>query len=194
MSLHDEVIKILLDKLAIGVLILLAGFVLNRSIERFKSAQALRNDLAKQRFAARIQRLERQLSEFYWPTYLRLQKDNAVWRRLLDKNLAPDDPLSKIGTKIETDFVLPNHKELVSIIEAKLHLAEPSPELQRLLLQYIDHVAVYNAAIAAGFTDLHNTQRDLLPAWPEGLFEAIEERTRELQSAYDKALLEQQQD
>jgi hypothetical protein len=105
MTLREEIIKILLDKLAIGGLLLLAGFLLNRSVERFKNAEALKNELAKQRFAARLGRLERQLSEFYWPVYLRLQKDNTVWRRLLDKNRDPTDPLRQIGMKIETDFM-----------------------------------------------------------------------------------------
>lgn len=193
MTLHDEIIKILLDKLAIGALLLLAGFLVNRSIEKFKSAEALKNELEKQRFAARLQRVERQLSEFYWPVYMRLQKDNTVWRRLLDKNREDGDPLKKIGVKIETESILPNHRELVTIIEAKLHLAEPDSELQGLLLKYIDHVAVYNAATAAGFSDLHNTQRDLLPEWPKGLFAAIERRTRRLQSTYDELLIKYQQ-
>lgn len=188
MTLREEIIKILLDKVAIGGLLLLAGFLLNRSVERFKNAEALKNELAKQRFAARLGRLERQLSEFYWPVYLRLQKDNTVWRRLLDKNRDPTDPLRQIGMKIETDFILPNHKELVAIVESKLHLADPSAELQGLLLKYIDHVAVYNAATAAGFADLHNTERHLLPEWPQGLFEAIEKRTTQLQADYDDVL------
>lgn len=189
----DEIIKLLLDKLAIGALLLWAGFLINKSIEKFRQGEALKNELEKQRFAARLQRIERQLSEFYWPVYLRLQKDNTVWRRLLQKNQDDNDPLNKIGVKIETDFILPNHKELVAIIETKLHLAEPKPELQGLLLKYIDHVAVYNAATAAGFSDLHNTQKNLLPKWPEGLFTAIERRTQELQSAYDELLVKYQQ-
>ncbi len=193
MTLQEELIKILVDKLAIGALILFAGFLLNKSIEKLKSAEALKNELSKQRFATQLQRLERQLSEFYWPVYLRLQKDNTVWRRLLDKNREDDDPLKMIGVRIEVDFLLPNHKELVSIIETKIHLAEATPELQRLLLAYIDHVAVYNAAIAAGFTDLHNTQRDLLPLWPEQLFETIEHNVNELQKTYDDLLAKYKQ-
>ena len=193
MKLQDELIKILLDKLAIGLLILFAGFLLNKSIEKLRSAETLKNELSKQRFATHLQRLERQLSEFYWPVYIRLQKDNTVWKRLLDKNHEEDDPLRKIGIRIEADFLLPNHKELVSIIESKIHLAEATPELQCLLLAYIDHVAVYNAAIAAGFTDLHNTQRNLLPPWPTGLFEAIERNATELQRTYDDLLAKQKQ-
>ena len=192
-SLNKELFKIIVDKFAIGLLIVLAGYILNRAIERFKAAEALRNELHKQRFAAKLNRVERQLSEFYWPVYLRLQMDNTVWRRLLDKNRDDSDPLKVIGNQIEVDFLLPNHREIVKIIESKIQLAEPDNTLQALLLEYINHVAIYNAATAAGFKDLHNTQRDLLTPWPDGLFGAIEARTLSLQKNYEESLREMQQ-
>lgn len=187
-AMTQDLIKIAADKLAIGVLILIAGYFLNRALEKYKASQALRSEFSKQRFAATLQRLDRQLSEFYWPVYLRLQKDNTVWRRLLDKSKDDDNPLKRIGSRIENDFILPNHAELVKIIETKIHLAEPDAALQAALLSYIDHVAVYNAAVAAGFTDLHDTQRDLLTPWPRELFPLIEARTLKLQNEYVASL------
>jgi hypothetical protein len=186
MALRDEVIKILLDKLAIGGLLLLAGFLVNKSIERFRAAQALANDLHKQKFATQLQLMERQLSEFYWPIYLRLQKDNVVWRRILDRKKAGDDPLQKIGTEIETNFILPNHGEIVKIIETKIHLAKLNDELLQPLLAYIKHVAVYKAAKDAGYTDLLPIH--LQEPWPADFFPAIEKRTKALQGEYDKLL------
>ena len=44
--------------------------------------------------------------------YLRLQKGNTVWTHLLDKGKEDENPLKGIGSKIETDFILPNHSEL----------------------------------------------------------------------------------
>jgi hypothetical protein len=78
MPLQDEVIKILLDKLAVGGLLLLGGFLLNKTIEKLKYAESLKNEITKQRFVTRLQLIERQLTEFYWPIYLRLQKNNVV--------------------------------------------------------------------------------------------------------------------
>jgi hypothetical protein len=75
-TLQDEIIKILLDKLAAGGLLLLGGFLINKAIEKLKYAEALKNEITKQRFITRLQLIERQLTEFYWPIYLRLQKDN----------------------------------------------------------------------------------------------------------------------
>jgi hypothetical protein len=183
-TMTRDLIKIIADKLAIGLLVLFSGYMLNRGIEKYKAAQALKSEISKQRFSASLQRIERQLSEFYWPMYLRLQKDNTVWRRLLDKGKEEDNPLRRIGSRIEIDFILPNHNELVKIIETKIHLAEPNAALQAALLSYIDHVAVYNAAIAAGFKDLHGSQRELLTPWPRELFPLIEDHTLKLQREY----------
>lgn len=187
MSLQDEVIKILLDKFAIGGLLLLGGFLVNKTIEKLKYAESLRNEITKQRFVTRLQLIERQLTEFYWPIYLRLQKDNVAWERMLDQG-KEDEALQKIGTQIETDFILPNHEEMVKVIETKIHLAQLDKELLEALLSYIKHVAVYKAARAAGFTDLHNTQKDLLPLWPENLYPIIEQRTKAFQNEYDDLL------
>ena len=116
-----------------------------------------------------------------------------VWKRLLNKSLGEADPLSHIGAKIETDFILPYHQELVSIVETKFHLAQADKKLQALVLQYMEHVAVYNAARSAGFSDLHNTQKELLPEWPSDLFPVIEGRTYALQAEYDELLVKYQE-
>jgi hypothetical protein len=187
MTIQDEVIKILLDKVAIGGLLLLGGFLVNKTVEKLKYAESLRNEITKQRFVTRLQLIERQLTEFYWPIYLRLQKDNVVWERMLDKD-KEDEALQKIGTLIETDFILPNHEEIVKVIESRIHLAQLDQELLEALLSYIKHIAVYKAARAAGFTDLHHTQKDLLPPWPENLYPIVEKRTKTLQNEYDDLL------
>lgn len=189
MTLKEEIVKILLDKLAIGGLLLLAGFIINKAIERFKSAEALRNEISKQKFVACLQLIERQLAEFYWPIYLRLEKDNIIWERILDQEKDDDDdPLKKIGELIEKDVIIPNHEEIVRIIESKIHLAQLDRELSDSLFLYIKHVAVYKAAKAANISNLHSTQRALLPPWPERLYPEIEKRTRVLQDEYDNLL------
>jgi hypothetical protein len=104
---------------------------------------------------------------------------------MLDKSKEDSEPLQKIGALIETDFILPNHEEMVKVIESKIHLAQLDKELLEALLSYIRHVAVYKAARASGCTDLHNTQKDLLPPWPENLYPEIERRTKALQNEYD---------
>ena len=91
MDFKEQLVITLVDKAAIGALLLLAGVFASRALERLKSRQALETELSKQRASARLQLLGQQLSEFYWPLYLRLQKDNAVWERILDRSNGQDE-------------------------------------------------------------------------------------------------------
>jgi hypothetical protein len=78
--IHDKMtrglITIIVDKLAIVLWILFLGYMLNRAIEKYKAGQALEGEISKQHFVAKLERIERQLSEFYWPMYLRETLEN----------------------------------------------------------------------------------------------------------------------
>lgn len=130
----------------------------------------------------KVERLERQLSEFYWPIYLRLQKDNAVWERILDRTDGDDELRQAVGSEIERNVVLPNHLEIVNIIETKAHLAEADGTMMKLLQTYLRHIAVYQSMRAAGCYDKDPIY--LGEPWPAGFFEAIEQRTLTLQQEY----------
>ena len=136
-------------------------------------------------FEKRVKFLERQLEEFFWPIYIRLQKDNAVWERLLDRGKS-DPVLATLGRTIESAVLLPNHGEIVAIIQSRMHLTAGDTELEEHLVRYLRHVAVYQALRQAGVTE-----RDPLQVgepWPEKLFSAIKERTKRLQAEYDTLL------
>ena len=101
MNFYQQLILTLLDKLAIGVLLLLASFILNRAIESYKSRKAIENQMAKIRDEKRLEFLERQLSEFYWPLYIRLEKDRPIWERILDINKEEDSLERSLGVITE---------------------------------------------------------------------------------------------
>jgi hypothetical protein len=131
--------------------------------------------------------LERQLTEFYWPLYWGLQKDNAVWQRALDRDKL-DAAKQKISRGIEQDFILPNHKEMVGIITSKIHLIEADPKLESLLLAYVRHVAVYTAMRKVRIDDQDPMAQG--EPWPKELFPMIEDHTKRLQAKYDSLVRE----
>ena len=193
---YEKLIITIVDKGLLTLLIAIAAFSLNKILEKYKSKQALENELikqkqvfgnelAKQRDTIRLQFLERQLSEFYWPIYLRLQKDNAVWRRILDRK-KDDELLRQVGTEIEKSYILPNHDEIIKIIESKIHLAKADDKLLDALLRYMRHIAVYKSMRVAGIFD--KDPLDLQEPWPRDFFPAIEERIKQLQHQYDNLL------
>ena len=130
----------------------------------------------------RVSQLEQRLSRFYWPIYLRLQKDNVIWEKILHRDDFDVDK-KMLGFQIEKDVLLPNHAEIIRIIENNIHLAKPDSDFEQQLLQYIKHIDIYRALRGAGITDKDPIHFD--EPYPNGFFEAVEVRLKSLQSEYD---------
>lgn len=188
MSFREEVILALVDKGLLAILALLAGFWLNKALEKVKSGNALKAELAKIRDSRNLDFKEKQLSEFYWPLYVRLQYDNAVWRRILDQKEGNDELRQRLGRQIEQNFILPNHEAMVSITTSKMHLMEDDGIALRGMLNLIRHVAVYKAMRLAGVEN--RFPDELGEPWPRELFPQVEAMAYKLQAQYESALRE----
>lgn len=137
MALSEKIMELVIDKVLLGGIVLAAGYWLNKRFEIFKNEtnekyhqrqliaelenqqkqqiSELENQLAISRYNAELEFIERQISEFYWPIYLRLGKDNVMWKRIkslsAEKNVLPE----AASEAIEKDFILKNHQEIVEI-------------------------------------------------------------------------------
>jgi hypothetical protein len=161
---------------------------LSEELESYKGTIATEETANQLTFNRLLSFRAEQLSEFYWPIYIRLQIDNAVWERVLGAqtpNRLPPD----IGRPME-QFLLENHKEILKIIESKFYLAELTPELEKDLLDYVRHVAVY---LAMRTTEHYSDKVpvDLNEPWPSSLFPHFKARLGEVQSEYDEMLRQQ---
>lgn len=164
------------------------GYFLRSFLDLFISAK---QEKARIAIATRVERLSQQLSNFYWPIYFRLQKDNAVYQLMFEKKKAdaqtPTKMLSqRIGIEIDKNFILPNHNEVIEIIENNVHLAGIDKELEDQILRYVRHVAVYNALRTSG--SMEATPDEFGEVWPSKLFQLIEEQTHRLQREYEKLI------
>jgi len=128
--------------------------------------------------------LEQQLSQFYWPMFLHLQKDNLYWERLMERNQDPESSQSRLSLQIESGVILPGHKEAMAVIEANLHLAGDSTVVQESL-RYVRHVKLYEMLRAAGIKDDPVTHGE---PYPRDYFPLIQQRVNALQSDYDNLI------
>lgn len=209
MALSEKIMELVIDKVLLGGIVLAAGYWLNKRFEIFKNEtnekyhqrqliaelenqqkqqiSELENQLAISRYNAELEFIERQISEFYWPIYLRLEKDNVMWKRIkslsAEKNVLPE----AASEAIEKDFILKNHQEIVEIIESKIHLAGDSANSKELineLLKYIKHVAIYKTIRSIKELKRFNPI-DLNEPFPEKIFSLVENNFRELQNRYE---------
>lgn len=199
MAISEKIIELIVDKLLLGSIVLIAGYWLNRRLETFKNEMneksqqrqliaELENQLAMERYNTELELIERQISEFYWPIYLRLEKDSVMWKRIKSLSSENDVLPESISAAIEQEFILKNHQEIVEIIESKIHLAESSANSRELineLVKFIKHVAIYRTIRSISELQQVNPV-DLNEPYPANLFPLIERNFRELQNRYEQ--------
>jgi hypothetical protein len=110
----------------------------------------------------------------------------VVWRKILDKGDAKDSDSSKLAYEIEASILLPNHAEIVSVIEAKMHLADADEEFERYVMAYLRHVDVYQSCRAVGITE--KDPIDFGEPFPQEFFAAVPNRLHKFQQEYDGPL------
>lgn len=197
-KLDDQLLVVLVDKALIGVILVVIGFWLNKRLEIVRASrnliqaliqqrQKVEDELTVARHARRLEFLEKQLSTFYWPLYLRLEKDNVMWKRIAHLADDADDPLpAEAGHAVERGYILPNHAEAVALIERNAHLIDDK-DLFAELLRYVRHVAVFQAV--RGTPELKGRDpRHFGEPFPETLFPLVERKLGKLQDEYQRLL------
>jgi len=84
-------------------------------------------------------------------------------------------------------FLLDNHEEILKIIQSKFYLAEPTPNLEKDILDYVKHVAVYQAMrTTSRYKD--NVPINLGAPFPDSVVKDFKARLDELQGDYNEML------
>ncbi|NOK14349.1 hypothetical protein [Corallococcus exercitus] len=125
-----------------------------------------RRELESLSLEKQIELPEDQPSQFCWPIYIRLRKDNVIWRRILNKR-DEHGLTANIGSAFERSVALPNHGE---VVESKIHLAflgdNADEDLLEVLMDYVNHIGIYQAIRATG--EEKNFPYDFGAPYPKG--------------------------
>ena len=126
----------------------------------------------------RLAHLTLLISEFFQPVKTRLEKDKAIWRRIIRDKDKPDSLEYKLAATVEKDYVIPNHEEIVGIIEKWRHLVDDDAELSAALNAYLDHVVVFKSLRSAG--EVWTYPELVGSPWPVDFGPLIDERLKTL--------------
>jgi hypothetical protein len=146
-----QVWLIIIDKLAIGLIVLAAGFLLNRLLERFKSEQALRKDYEALRDQAALKHLQCQIEELYSPLLGLIQHSRFIYQVAKQKLPRFHQDLRGIATNEEAEiwryfvegYFLPLNRQMADLIRAKIHLVD-SDEIPPSFEQFLVHQIQYD--------------------------------------------------
>jgi len=135
------------------------------------------------RLESQIGHLEKQLSEFYWPIYLRLLQNEVIWEHILHKHNGARG--SDFGQIIEDREVMPVHDDIIARLQRNSHPADADHGFRALTMAYLKHVAVFKALRHAGDRRMPD---QLGVPWPPSFNREFERRTLECQREYDHLL------
>jgi hypothetical protein len=169
-----------MEQAVLTTLAAVAGFLAKSGWDLYWKRREQAETLARSK---RIELLERQLSQFYWPLYLHLQKNNVIWDHLIHGSAIDPALKAQVDRDLYNSFVLPNHEAMVKIIEAGAHLARPDDDFGKLLLRFIRHVTIFKTMREA---ELPYDPIAVGEPWPSEFFGALESRLRATQASYDR--------
>ncbi|MEW6494571.1 MAG: hypothetical protein AB1589_18940 [Cyanobacteriota bacterium] len=136
-KLLEQLITLVVDKVLIGGLLIVAGFGINRALERFKFDLGLNTSRHGLASKSQIDFKERQLAEFYGPIYAllkRIQPIDDMWNQ------------GKVGSvdKLIVEIIRDSNNRIVDIILAKSHLID-GDGISESYTRFLTHVAVWHA-------------------------------------------------
>jgi hypothetical protein len=150
----------------------------------FDSFFRRRDDAQKFVMDKRVGFLEQQLSRFYWPIYLHLQKDELLNKLMVGREQDSESGSSRLSIHIEDSVILQNHEEIVKVIEENLHLAGDK-QVCDLTLHYVRHVKIYEMLKAA---EIRGVPISYGEGYPKDYYPLIKDRVTALQAEYDRLI------
>lgn len=172
-----------MENTIIASLSAIAGFLSKSSWDMFWNRKNRRDLISHQK---RLDFMERQLTEFYWPVFFLIQKSSIVWNRIMSRKDDNDSLLNKIDYNIERNFFYPNNQEIAKIIESKYYLAQADKELKDVIMAFLRHQSVFSAIKQMKYEDLDPVE--LGEPWPQEFYAIFKDRTLKLQAEYDDAI------
>ena len=180
MTFEQQLTLTVVDKALISVLLLVTGFWLNRTLERFKYELGLATGKSQIARQSEMQFMEKQLAEFYGPIYALLRKI-----RPLD-DLWNQRRLGRVDSHAVHQIRDANNR-IVEIILTKSHLIA-GDSIPATYSQFITHVTIWHAFLDTPRADwsiyakLPAAQYDI--RFEENIFGTTEELKRRLSVLY----------
>jgi hypothetical protein len=142
----DKVWLTLIDKLAIGALLLGAGFFLNRLLERFRNEQALQKEYELRRDQAALTHLRRQIEELYSPLLGLIEQSRLIYDVACQKLPRLREGSRALSSKEEVDvwryfletYFLPLNRQMAELIRTKIDLID-SDDIPGSFQQFLEH-------------------------------------------------------
>ncbi len=187
--MSEKIIEIIVEKGLLAIIVALIGFWFSKFLEIGKQNNLLKNKIIETNRDKKMLIVEKQLTQFYYPIYFKLQKDNALWQLSPQLSGVKGALPEETNTLIEKEFILKNHFEIRDIIENHIHLIEIDDQLQEGINAYLKHITVYEILRKSKTLEKANPISFQAP-FPNQFISIIKERMLKLQTINNRLLNE----
>jgi hypothetical protein len=189
MTFNEQLTITLIDKLAIGMVVLLAGFWLNRALKDFEGKQALRRELELSQNRAALTQLESQIKELYSPLYGLIQRSIEIYD--VAKQKLPystsgrhNDEEAPVWRYFVETYFLPVNAQMAELIQSKIYLVEED-ELPDSWKMFLDHQMQFQI-LHSLWKDQHVSSDEIIgKGWPQQFEPDVKRGLSRLRSEYN---------
>jgi hypothetical protein len=184
----DKIFPILVDKLGIGLLILISGYYLNRFLERYKGEQALKKEYESLRDKTSLQHLQRQIEEFYSPLLGLIQHAGIIYNIAKMKSpLGRHDPNHETWEYFVEKYFLNLNSQMADLIRTKIYLLE-SDELPESFQQFLTHSTEFDSLYTLWKDKKVSSDEVRITHWPTAFESDVKDSLDKLRRNYNDNL------
>ena len=189
-NLNDQILLIIIDKLAIGLIILIASlviaFYLNRQLEKFKKQEEQRQEIERLQNETELKHIREQIIELYGPLNGLIESGDAI-NQIFQKRLAlakNENERGQIEYHFRKNYFVPLNQKQVELITTKTHLLE-GVEFPNSFRKLLRHHAQFETLLSLGETlNLESTEISPEP-YPVEFVEEVQTNLEQLRARYN---------
>jgi len=189
MTLHDQLIVTVVDKLLVGLALLAAGYYVNKALEMHRNAQAIRKEGDVLRDKEALRHLQRQIEELYSPLLCLISYYCTVYELYQEekRHVHDKDALDRLERYFKERCFLPINAQIAEVIRSKIYLVA-TPDMPKSFYDLLEHEATF--ATLDGLWKERNITSEQIPGkpWPASIENDVSKTLDELRARYNETL------
>ncbi len=187
-TFKQQLILTAIDKLVFAIIVAVAVYYLNRTLEKYKGEQALRREYEALRDQAALTHLQRQIEELYSPLLGLIQQ-----ARIIRKVASLKCPGGRSGPRPDVwEYFVDKHflkldRQISDLLRAKVHLLE-TDEMPESYQQFLAHATEYDSLLTL-WKDRKIPSDDIpVTPWPSTFESDVKGSLDKLRRSYNEDL------
>ena len=177
-----------IDKLVFAIIVAVAVYYLNKTLEKFKGDQALRRGYEALRDQAALMHLQKQIEELYSPL-LGLIQQAGIIRKIAQKKCpgGRTGPQSDVWEYFVDKHFLKLDRQISDLLRTKVHLLE-TDEMPRSYQEFLIHATEYDSLLTL-WKDRKIPSEDIpVTPWPLTFESDVKTSLDKLRRSYNENL------